>query len=161
MRTVSLDEDLAALIEGEKPLDEAAREALVIDLFRRRKISTGKACELLRLDRMDFIRRANEHNVPVYLTTAKEWAADLAALDACHPRTSCPTPADSSVGSSSPPRSPPKQRAADPLSRAGSTYVRPPARLMPACRPRSSVPAKARSCAWGSNSRTPGSFSTT
>ena len=42
MRTVSLDEDLAALIEGEKPLDEAAREALVIDLFRRRKISTGK-----------------------------------------------------------------------------------------------------------------------
>ena len=88
MRTVSLDEDLAALIEGEKPLDEAAREALVIDLFRRRKIWTGKACELLRLDRMDFIRRANEHNVPVYLTTEKEWEADLAALDAWHPRTS-------------------------------------------------------------------------
>jgi len=88
MRTVSLDEDLAALIEGEKPLDEAAREALVIDLFRRRKISTGKACELLRLDRMDFIRRANEHNVPVYLTTEKEWEADLAALDAWHTRKS-------------------------------------------------------------------------
>jgi len=33
---------------------------------------------------MAFIRRANEHNVPVYLTTEKEWEADLAALDAWH-----------------------------------------------------------------------------
>jgi predicted HTH domain antitoxin len=84
MRTVTLDEELAALIEGEKPLDEAAREALVMDLFRRRKVSTGKASELLGLDRLDFLRRANEHNVPVYLTTEKEWEADLAALDAWH-----------------------------------------------------------------------------
>ena len=84
MRIVTLDEDLAALIEGEKPLDEAAREALVMDLFRRGKISTGKACELLGVDRQDFIRRANEHNVPVYLTTEKEWEADLAALGAWH-----------------------------------------------------------------------------
>ena len=84
MRTVTLDEDLAALIEGEKSLDEGTREALVMDLFRRRKVSTGKACELLGIDRLDFIRRANEHNVPVYLTTEKEWEADLAALDAWH-----------------------------------------------------------------------------
>jgi hypothetical protein len=56
----------------------------VLDVFRRQKISTGKACELLGLDRMDFIRRANEHNVPVYLTTEKEWETDLAALDAGH-----------------------------------------------------------------------------
>jgi predicted HTH domain antitoxin len=85
MRTVTLDEDLAALIEGEKSLDEAAREALVMDLFRRGKVSTGKACELLGLDRTVFIRRANEHNVPVYLTTEKEWEADLAALEAWRP----------------------------------------------------------------------------
>lgn len=84
VRTLILDEDLAALLEGDKPLDEAAREALVMDLFRRQRISTGKACELLGLDRMDFIRRANEHNVPVYLTTENEWEADLAALDAWH-----------------------------------------------------------------------------
>lgn len=69
---------------GRSLLDEATREALVMDLFRRGKISTGKACELLGLDRMAFIRRANEHNVPVYLTTEKEWEADLAALEAWH-----------------------------------------------------------------------------
>ena len=84
MRTVTLDEELAALIEGERSLDEATREALVMDLFHRGKISTGKACELLALDRLAFVRRANEHNVPVYLTTEKEWEADLAALDAWH-----------------------------------------------------------------------------
>jgi predicted HTH domain antitoxin len=88
MRTVTLDDELAALLEGEKPLDEATREALVLDLFRRGRISTGKACELLSLDRTAFIRRAKEHNVPVYLTTDREWEADLTALDAWHDRVS-------------------------------------------------------------------------
>jgi predicted HTH domain antitoxin len=81
MRTVALDDELAALIEGEKPLDEATREALVLDLFRRRKVSTGKACELLGLDREDFVHRAAELGIPVYLTTEKEWEADMAALE--------------------------------------------------------------------------------
>jgi predicted HTH domain antitoxin len=81
MRTLTLDEDLAALIEGEKSLDEAAREALVMDLFRRRKVSTGKACELLGVDRLDFLRRANEHDVPVYLTTEEEWEREKATID--------------------------------------------------------------------------------
>jgi predicted HTH domain antitoxin len=84
MRTVTLDEELAALIETEKPLDEATREALVMDLFRRGKVSTGKACELLGLDRMAFIQHAKEHSIPVYLTSEREWEADLAALDAWH-----------------------------------------------------------------------------
>ena len=88
MRTVTLDDELAALLEGEKPLDEATRELLVVGLFRRGKISTGKACELLNLDRTAFIRRANEHNVPVYLTSEKEWEADLTALDAWRDRPS-------------------------------------------------------------------------
>jgi predicted HTH domain antitoxin len=85
MRTVALDDELAALIEGEKPLDEATREALVLDLFRRRKVSTGKACELLGLDRESFVRRAAELGIPVYLTTEKEWEADMAALELRRP----------------------------------------------------------------------------
>ena len=82
MRTVELDDELAALLEQEKPLEQAAREALVLDLFRRRRISTGKACKLLDLARMDFVRRADELGVPVYLTTEKEWEADMATLEA-------------------------------------------------------------------------------
>jgi predicted HTH domain antitoxin len=82
MRTVVLDDELAALLEQEMPLDQAARETIVMDLFRRGKISTGKACELLGLERMVFVRRACELGVPVYLTTEEEWEADLATLEA-------------------------------------------------------------------------------
>jgi predicted HTH domain antitoxin len=81
MRTVTLDEELAALIEGEKPLDEATREALVMSLFQRGKISSGKAGELLGLDRMAFMRRAGELGVPVYLTTEEEWVREKATID--------------------------------------------------------------------------------
>ena len=49
---------------------------------RREKISTGKACELLGLERMAFVRRAAELGVPVYLTTEEEWKVDLATLEA-------------------------------------------------------------------------------
>lgn len=82
MRTVVLDDELAGLLERDKPLDQAAREALVMDLFRREKISTGKACELLGLERMAFVRRAAELGVPICLTTEEEWKKDLATLDA-------------------------------------------------------------------------------
>ena len=82
MRTVELDDELAVLLEEEQPLEKAARETLVMDLFRRGKVSTGKACELLGLERMAFVRRANELGVPVHLTTEEEWARDLATLDA-------------------------------------------------------------------------------
>jgi predicted HTH domain antitoxin len=88
MRTVTLDDELAALLEGEQPLNEATRESLVMGLFRRGKISTGKACELLSLDRTAFLLRAKEHNVPVHLTSEREWEADLAALEAWHDRAS-------------------------------------------------------------------------
>lgn len=35
MRTVELEDELAALLEQEKPLDQAARETIVMGLFRR------------------------------------------------------------------------------------------------------------------------------
>ena len=82
MRTVILDDELAGLLDQDKPLDQAAREALVMDLFRREKISIEKACELLGLERMAFVRRAAELGVPVCLTTEEEWKADLVTLEA-------------------------------------------------------------------------------
>ncbi len=81
MRTVVLDDELATLLEGDRPLDQAARETLVMDLFRRGKISTGKACELLGLERLAFVRRAAELDVPVYLTTEEEWKRERATID--------------------------------------------------------------------------------
>jgi len=82
MRTVVVDDELAALVEQEQTLDQATREALVMGLLQRGKISSGKACELLGLERMAFVRRAAELGVPVHLTTEEEWKADLATLEA-------------------------------------------------------------------------------
>lgn len=82
MRTVELDDELAALLEREKPLDQAARETIVMDLFRRRKISTEKACELLSLDRLAFARRAAELQIPYFQMTKEDWEDDKATIDA-------------------------------------------------------------------------------
>jgi len=81
MRTVVVDDELAALVEQEQALDQATREALVMGLFQRGKISTGKACELLGLDRMAFMRRAGELGVTVYLTDEDEWKREKATID--------------------------------------------------------------------------------
>ena len=76
-----LDDELAALLEGEKPLDQAAREALVMDLFRRGKVSAAKACELLGLDRVSFARRAGELDIAYFQMTKEDWEAEKATLD--------------------------------------------------------------------------------
>ena len=82
MRTVMLDDELATLLEQEKPLDQAARETIVMDLFRRGKISTGKACELLSVDRVVFARRAAELGIPYFQMTKEDWEDDKATIDA-------------------------------------------------------------------------------
>jgi predicted HTH domain antitoxin len=81
MRTVMLDDELAELLEREKPLDQAARETIVMDLFRRGKISTGKACELLGLDRVAFARRAAELDIPYFQMTKQDWETEKATID--------------------------------------------------------------------------------
>lgn len=81
MRTVAVDDELAALVERDQTLDQATREALVMSLLQRGKTSSGKACELLGLDRMAFMRRAGELGVPVYLTTEEEWVREKATID--------------------------------------------------------------------------------
>ncbi len=82
MRTVMLEDELAALLEQEQPLDQAAREALVMDLFRRGKLSTGKACKLLSRDRAAFARRASELGIPYFLMGREDWESEKASIDA-------------------------------------------------------------------------------
>jgi hypothetical protein len=81
MRTVELEDELAALLEQEKPLDQAARETIVMGLFRRGRLSIGKACELLYLDRVAFAQRAAELDIPYFQMTREDWAAEQASID--------------------------------------------------------------------------------
>ena len=82
MRTVELEDDVAALLESEQPLERAARETIVMDLFRRGKVSTGRACELLGLDRTAFAKRAADLGIPYFLMSKEDWEAERATIDA-------------------------------------------------------------------------------
>jgi predicted HTH domain antitoxin len=61
------------------PLERVTREALVLDLFRRAAISSGKAAELLGLTRIDFIKSAGTLGIASIQMSADELAAEVSA----------------------------------------------------------------------------------
>jgi predicted HTH domain antitoxin len=85
MSTVKIDvgEDLAALLhQTNQPLEKAAREMIVLELYRRGTLSSGKAAELLHMPRLDFIRHASKLGIPSIDMTPDEWQAEKATLEA-------------------------------------------------------------------------------
>jgi predicted HTH domain antitoxin len=66
-----LDEDLVqALHMIDQPVQQAARELIVIELYRRDLITSGKAAELLGMPRTQFIEYAGQLGVPYFRLTA-------------------------------------------------------------------------------------------
>ena len=54
------DQDVVALLEGlRRPAKAAARELIVLELYREGALSSGRGAELLDLSREDFIRQAS------------------------------------------------------------------------------------------------------
>lgn len=79
MRTVTLelDEDFLALLgEPDRPFDRAAIELMVLELYRRRAVSSGWAAERLGMGRIDFIRYASDLGIPFIEMSEDEWAAE-------------------------------------------------------------------------------------
>ena len=83
METLTLDGDLAAILAAEhESIQVAAHEALVMELFRRGRLSIGMACGLLRLTRAAFARRAADLGIPYFLMNKADWAVELSTIDA-------------------------------------------------------------------------------
>jgi predicted HTH domain antitoxin len=59
--------------ETNQPVQLAASEMIVLELYRRGAISSGKAGELLRMPRLDFIRHASQLGIPNIDMTSEEW----------------------------------------------------------------------------------------
>jgi predicted HTH domain antitoxin len=81
MASINLDlgEELGALLAKlGQPVDQAAREMIVLELYRRSLISSGKAAALLGVPRLDFIQRASELGIPYFRFTEDEWQAEVA-----------------------------------------------------------------------------------
>lgn len=80
---VELPEDVARLLQdGDRPAARAALELIVLELYRRRSVSSGKAARLLGMDRFDFIRHASGLGVPFLDMTKEEWEAEVERIEA-------------------------------------------------------------------------------
>jgi predicted HTH domain antitoxin len=80
--SVDLDEDLVALLRGQnQPVQQAVREMIVLELYRRGTISSGKGAELLGLSRPQFIAYASRLGVAFFDLTEDEWNQERALSD--------------------------------------------------------------------------------
>lgn len=76
--TLELDQDVIAILEQQQqPIGEAARDMIVFELYRRGSLSSGKASQLLRLPRYEFIQRASELGIPYFRFTEQELKDEL------------------------------------------------------------------------------------
>lgn len=79
---LELDEDLVTLLRAlDMPVERAARELIVLELYRRKTITSGKAAALLGMDRFDFIRFASGLGIPFFDMSKAEWEAELALIE--------------------------------------------------------------------------------
>jgi predicted HTH domain antitoxin len=83
MTTIELELDdaiVTLLKEQNQPLEASALELMVLELYRRGEISSGKAAELLGIRRIDFIRHASQLGIPFFNITTEELDAEVAEL---------------------------------------------------------------------------------
>lgn len=77
---LELPEELLRLFDSPDVAGREAREALVLDLLRRGKLSQGKAAELLGVSRWDLPELLAKHGVPAFSMDVEELAQDARGL---------------------------------------------------------------------------------
>jgi predicted HTH domain antitoxin len=79
---IALDDEVVQfLTEDGRPVAEVARERLVLDLFRRFRISRGRASEILGIPLLDFMLLASAAGIPIVDATEEEWKREMAVVD--------------------------------------------------------------------------------
>jgi predicted HTH domain antitoxin len=74
---VELQDDLVTFMHQlNLPVERAARELIVLELYRRGTLSSGKAAELLGMARLEFIHYASHLGIPFFALTQDEWEAE-------------------------------------------------------------------------------------
>jgi predicted HTH domain antitoxin len=77
--SIDLDEDVVALLrQSNQPVERAAHELIVLELYRRGAISSGKAAQLLGKSRVEFIQYASRLGIPYFTMTEDEWKNEQA-----------------------------------------------------------------------------------
>ncbi len=79
---VDFEEDVVHLLGNSfEEMKRHALEMIVLELYRRRELSSGRAAELLGLDRFAFIRWSGELGIPFIDMTPEEWQQELLVID--------------------------------------------------------------------------------
>jgi predicted HTH domain antitoxin len=76
--TIEIPENVAVLMKGQ-PIETIALEAIVLDLYRRAAISSGKAAQLLGMGRIEFIQSSGRLGIPSIHMSPEEFDAEVAA----------------------------------------------------------------------------------
>ena len=85
MTTILLDleDELTTLLGTDKgQIERAVREVIVLELYRRRELSSGKAAELLGMPLEEFMTYTSRLGIPFFDMSAEEWDEELRTLDA-------------------------------------------------------------------------------
>ena len=79
---LNLEDDLTALLhESNQPVQKTVREFVVLELYRRGAISSGKAAQALDMSRWDFIHYASRLGVAFFDMTDDEWQNENAQIE--------------------------------------------------------------------------------
>jgi len=80
--TLNLEDELTALLHGlNQPAPQAIREMVVLELYRRGTLSSGKAAQLLQMTRWEFVRYASRMGIAFFDMSADEWQAEREQAD--------------------------------------------------------------------------------
>jgi predicted HTH domain antitoxin len=74
--TVEIPENIVALMK-DLPIEKVTQEAIVLDLYRRATISSGKAAELLGMGRIEFIQSSGRLGIPFIQMSPDELADEI------------------------------------------------------------------------------------
>ncbi|MCX7422626.1 MAG: UPF0175 family protein [Planctomycetia bacterium] len=76
-QTIELNDELVAVLNSlNQPVRQSIPELVVLELYRRGLISSGKAAEWFGLGRAEFISHASQLGIPFFDMTASEWESE-------------------------------------------------------------------------------------
>src|SRR6185369_7309497 len=75
---IEIDRDLVDLLEElHRPAKQAARELIVLELYRQGEVSSGRAAQLLGKEREEFVKYASAKGIPYFQLDSGELQREL------------------------------------------------------------------------------------
>lgn len=80
--SIVLDEKFLSFVaKKKKDIPQRLKELSILELYRRKEISSGKAAELLGMQRFEFVRYASRLGIPFFDMSKEELERDLEAVE--------------------------------------------------------------------------------